>query len=140
MDARYQAMLLVAAYCGLRAGELIALHRQHVDMLHRRITVVEQVQGIGGTFKVSAPKSAAGRRAVPVPGIVVDALDGHLRQLADPGQRGVVFPAPEGGYLRLETSAGELGRPPWREPASLRCVTTTSGTRALRLPSLRAPM
>jgi integrase len=30
IDARYRALVYVAAYCGLRAGELVALRRPHV--------------------------------------------------------------------------------------------------------------
>jgi len=62
IDHRYQGLLLVAAYCGLRAGELIALRRGNVDIDHRTITVVEQVQCLHGRFEVLPPKSAAGRR------------------------------------------------------------------------------
>ena len=102
IDRRYQAMVLVAAYCGLRAGELIGLRRHRIDLLHRRLSVLEQVQWIDGGFDVSAPKSAAGRRAVSIPGMVHEALDNHLSRFAEPGREGIVFPAPEGGYLRLE--------------------------------------
>ena len=102
IDPRYRAMILLAAYGGARAGELIALRRRHVDLLRRTITVVEQVQVVGGRFEVQAPKSAAGRRAIPLPGVVVEALQQHLAEVAEPGPDGVVFPSPEGGYLRLE--------------------------------------
>lgn len=42
VDVRYRAFVLVAAYTGLRAGELIGLRRKHVDLLRRSITVVDQ--------------------------------------------------------------------------------------------------
>jgi integrase len=102
IDPRCRALVLVAAYGGMRAGELIALRRRHVDLLHRTITVVEQVQVVAGRFEVHAPKSAAGRRAIPLPGLVVDALWPHLAEVAEQGPDGLVFPSPEGGYLRLE--------------------------------------
>jgi integrase len=60
VDARYRAFALAAAYTGLRAGELIGLRRKRVDLLRRRtITVVEQVQSIGGEHEVLTPKAAA---------------------------------------------------------------------------------
>ncbi|MGH9036332.1 MAG: tyrosine-type recombinase/integrase, partial [Acidimicrobiia bacterium] len=102
IDRRYRALVLVAAYCGLRAGELIALRRKHVDLLRSTITVVEQVQYISGRHVVSAPKSSAGRRAVAVPGLVATAVQEHLAAYSEAGADGLVFPAPEGGYLRLE--------------------------------------
>lgn len=38
IDPRYRALVLVAAYSGLRAGELIGLRRHRVDLLRRTIT------------------------------------------------------------------------------------------------------
>jgi integrase len=102
IDPRYRALVLVAAYSGLRAGELIGLRRNQVDLLRRTITVVEQVQYIGGRMLASVPKSSAGRRQVAVPGLVVSALEEHLDRYSEPASDGLVFPAPEGGYLRLE--------------------------------------
>ena len=120
---RYRALVLVAAYSGLRAGELIGLRRHRVDLMHRTITVVEQVQHMAGRLIVSAPKSAAGRRQVALPSLVVVALQEHL----EPGSEGLVFPAPEGGYLRLEN----FRRHPWK-PA-----VKASGLSPLRLHDLR---
>ncbi len=102
VDERYRALVLVAAYCGLRAGELGALRRKHVDLLHRSITVVEQVQYLGATRVLSAPKTAAGRRSVAIPAFVAAALNEHLMTRAAQGADDLVFQAPEGGYLRPE--------------------------------------
>jgi integrase len=102
IDPRYRALVLLAAYSGLRAGELAALRRKHVDLLHRTVTVVEQVQRIGGTFVVLPPKSAAGRRSVAIPTLVAEALQDHLPNFGEPGPEGLVFPAPGGGFLRPE--------------------------------------
>ena len=55
-----------------------------------------------GHHVVSAPKSAASRRSVALPGVVAAALEEHLSAYADPGPEGLLFPAPEGGFLRLE--------------------------------------
>lgn len=96
IDGRYRALVLVAAYSGLRAGELIALRRKHVDLLRRTITVVEQVQYISGKHLVSAPKSSASRRSVAVPGLVVAALEEHLASVAEPGVEGSRLPCPRG--------------------------------------------
>ena len=102
IDPRYRALVLLAAYSGLRAGELAALRRKHVDLLRRSVTVVEQVQRIGGRFVVLPPKSAAGRRSVALPTLVATALQEHLATFGEPGPEGLVFPAPEGGFLRPE--------------------------------------
>ena len=102
IDPRNRVLVLVAAYAGLRAGELTALRRKHVDLLRRSITVVEQVQCISGRHITSPPKSSASRRSVAVPGVVCTALEAHLAAYAEPGIEGLVFPAPEGGFLRIE--------------------------------------
>jgi len=127
IDARYRALVLVAAYTGLRAGELIALKAKHVDLLRRTITVVEQVQYIGGRHQVLPPKSAAARRSVAVPAAVADALGQHLAAFAEPGRDGIVFPAPEGGYLRLENFRRRVWRP----------AVAVAGVAPLRLHDLR---
>jgi integrase len=127
IDRRYRAFVLVAAYTGLRAGELMALRRSNVDVLHRTITVVQQVQSIGGRHEVSAPKTAAGRRSVAMPRVVADALDDHLGSFAEPGADGLVFPAPEGGFLRLENFRRRVWRP----------ATVAAGVAPLRLHDLR---
>lgn len=110
-DPRYSAFVSVAAYTGLRAGELIALRRKHIDLLRRTITVVEQVQYVGGRHLVLPPKSAAGRRSVAVPAVVTAALEDHLGRFTEPGVEGPVFPAPDGGFLRLENFRRRVWRP-----------------------------
>jgi len=127
IDARYRALVFVAAYSGLRAGELIALRRKHVDLLHRTITVTEQVQYIAGAHVVSAPKTAAGRRSVALPRVVADALDAHMCAYAEPGADALVFAAPEGGYLRLENFRKRVWAP----------AIAAAGVAPLRLHDLR---
>jgi integrase len=46
---RYQALVLIAAWCGLRFGEITGLARRHVNMLHGTLTTtVNQTQGRPG--------------------------------------------------------------------------------------------
>ena len=127
IDERYRAIVLVAAYGGLRAGELIGLRRKHVDLLRHTITVVEQVQFIGGRAVTSQPKTNAGRRSVALPGVVAAALEEHLPAFAEPGVEGLVFPAPEGGFLRIENFRKRVWAP----------ATVAAGVAPLRLHDLR---
>ncbi len=127
IDPRYRALVLVAAYSGLRAGELTALRRKHVDLLRRMLTFVEQVQYISGRYVVSAPKTSAGRRSVALAGVVADALDEHLRMYAEPSAEALVFPAPEGGYLRRENFRKRVWAP----------AVNAAGVAPLRLHDLR---
>ncbi len=52
IDARYRAMVLVAAFTSLRLGELLALTRRSLDLDDGTITVVAQLQELskGGHF------------------------------------------------------------------------------------------
>ena len=65
---RFRAMVLVAAFAGLRLGELQALTRQRVNLLHAEINVVEQLHELrGGKVVTGPPKSDAGVRTSPSP-------------------------------------------------------------------------
>ena len=100
IDPRYSAAVLVAAYSGLRAGELFGLRARRVDLLRRRLDVAEIVVEVRGQLTFGPPKTRAGRRSVPLPRFVTEGLARHLSQLAlSPDDH--VFPAPAGGPVRL---------------------------------------
>jgi len=100
LPGRYRALVLVAAYGGLRWAELVGLRVRRVDLLHGRVTVAEQVTEVNGRLIPGPPKTDAGRRTVTLPAVAAVALAEHLGEHAEPGPDGLVLPAPEGGYLR----------------------------------------
>ena len=79
IDKRYRALVLVGCLCGLRAGELLALRWENVDVLGRVLHVIEQTDREAGHGATKTPKTAAGRRAVSIPRAVADALAEHAR-------------------------------------------------------------
>lgn len=85
------------------------------------------MQYIDGRQIVSPPKSAAGRRSVALPRVVASALEEHLATYAEPGVNGLVFPAPAGGFLRLENFRKRAWTP----------ATRVAGVAPLRLHDLR---
>lgn len=93
VPARYQAMVLLAAWCGLRFGELAELRRGDVDLAAKVLRVQRGVTRVDGAFIVGDPKSEAGRRTVAVPPHLVPVLKTHLSKHtgADPGA--LLFPA-----------------------------------------------
>lgn len=104
IEPRYRALVLLAATGGLRLGELLALRRCDLDLEDGTVRVDEQlVQLRDGTQLRSKPKTAAGRRAVAIPSVTVDALREHLDQHAEPGDDGLVFCNHGGGPLRRAT-------------------------------------
>lgn len=80
---RYRALIVVAAYGGLRWGELVGLRRHRVDLRAGTVRVAEQTTEINGQFRQGAPKSEAGLRSVALPRFVVKALDEHLAAWAE---------------------------------------------------------
>ena len=124
----YRALVLVAAYGGLRWGELVGLKVKRVDLLHGRVTVAEQVAEVNGQLIPGAPKTAAGRRTITLPAAAAVALAEHLAEFAEPGPEGLVFPAPKGGYLRRSNFrrrwwSEQPARPEWKGCGSTICVT-----------------
>jgi hypothetical protein len=57
-------------------GGLVGLRRKRVDLERGTVTVAEQLVEVNGAFSIGPPKSAAGRRTVTLPTIVVVALAG----------------------------------------------------------------
>ena len=100
MDPRYRAAVLLAAYGGLRAGELFGLRAKRVDPLRRTVTIAETVVDIGGHPYLGPPKTPAGRRTVPLPRVAADPLAEHLRTY-DRQPDDLVFTAPGGGPGQL---------------------------------------
>jgi integrase len=75
------------------------------------VTVAEQLLEVNGAFSVGPPKSAAGRRTVTLPAVVVDALAEHLRRYTARSPEAFVFLSSQGRHLRhtagtLATAAG----------------------------------
>ena len=64
-------MTVVALSTGLRRGELLGLRWQDVELLERRLSVVQQVV----RNEVTTPKSRAGRRSVGLGAVALDALE-----------------------------------------------------------------
>ena len=90
MPARYRALVLMAAWSGLRQGELLALTRGDLDLqaVPATVTVRRAVRRTDtGAVRVDVPKTAASVRVVTLPDPVTDALCAHLEEFvsADPG-------------------------------------------------------
>lgn len=84
------------AYTGLRWGELAALKAGRVDMLRRRLEVVENVVDVGGRLTWGTPKTHESR-SVPFPEFLAPVLAGAL---AGKGPDDLVFTGGRGGVLR----------------------------------------
>jgi integrase len=101
MPDRYEALVLLLSYAGLRIGEAAALRRDKVNLLRGTVTVAATATEVRGEWIEQRPKTDAGRRTVPMQAGLVDALREHMETYSQPGHDGLVFTAPEGGPLRV---------------------------------------
>ena len=90
-------LVLAMAYLGLRWSELAALKVSDVDLVRRRVRVVERATEVGGKMDVSAPKSRASKRHVAIPALLEPSLRSRL---SGKPHDALVYSAPDGGYLR----------------------------------------
>ena len=128
IEPRFRALVLLAAFGGLRYGELAALRRGRVDVLRGRVTVAESMVDIAGyPLSFSEPKTKRSRRTVPLPRRVVRELEAHLAHYAGPQAGALVFTGPTGAPLR-RAGFGRL----WWEPA-----TKAAGLDPFRFHALR---
>jgi integrase len=134
LPERYRVMVLVAAWSGLRSGELRNLRRRDVDAAGGTVSVHSQVQNLRGQGKVVRDvKTAAARRVVALPPAVTSALEEQLDDGAQPGPDGLVFPSTVGTPISQSTfweawnkARKAIGRPDLR----LHDLRTTAATLA----------
>lgn len=92
VPARYRAAVLVAAWSGLRPGELFALRRSDVTEAGAAVSVARTLVEVPGhPITTGLPKSAAGRRTVALPATVAAELTAHLAAHTDPDPTALVF-------------------------------------------------
>ncbi|GHH68802.1 putative prophage phiRv2 integrase [Streptomyces sulfonofaciens] len=101
IEGRYRVLVLLAAFTGLRFGELAALQRRDIDVEGRFVHVRRaQAEPQSGKLEIKAPKSAAGVRTVSFPASLVPEISEHLRIFGADGRTGLLFVGPKGGRLR----------------------------------------
>ncbi|MGX1883905.1 tyrosine-type recombinase/integrase [Streptomyces sp. NPDC055287] len=101
VPARFRVFILLAAFTGLRFGELAALQRRDVDLERRTVSVRRALaETRTNGLLIKAPKSAAGVRTVAFPASLRAELAAHLDKHAESGRMGLVFTGARGGQLR----------------------------------------
>jgi integrase len=98
---RYRLLVLLAAFTGLRFGELASLRCRDVDTTSCAVLVNRaQAETQDGRLVDKAPKSVAGVRPVAFPVEILPDVRRHLDRYAGEGRDGHVFLGPRGGQLR----------------------------------------
>ncbi len=101
IDERYRALVLVAAFCGLRWGELIGLRRRDVDTGLGTVRVRQSMAELRNGERVAKlPKTAAGVRTVAIPEVILAEVKRHMKLFAEPASDGRVFLGAKGATPR----------------------------------------
>jgi integrase len=96
IDARYRALVLLLGFCGLRAGEALALRERDVDFIGRKVKVRRTLTDTSAGLGFGDPKTEQSTREVTAPMFVIEALSQSVKEFG-PGEDGLIFQAPEGG-------------------------------------------
>lgn len=112
MPEHLATMVIVAAFSGLRWGELTGLTRGSVDTSAGTIRVHQAlIETTSGKMSFGPPKTEAGRRIVHLPSAVMVGLAEHLRQRLIVDQSALVFttltgcPMRRSGFVKTWRSA-----------------------------------
>jgi integrase len=100
---RYRLMVLLAAWCAMRFGELTELRRSDVDVKNGIVRVRRAVASTDAGLVVKDPKSHAGKRDVNIPPHLMPAVRDHLARRTGPAQDALLFPAVHGGHMNPAT-------------------------------------
>ena len=80
IDERFRPLVLTAAYTGARAGELLALDRENVDLLRRRVRFASQISTATAR---RGPMKSRKARTVVIPPFLADVRDRSRPDPAD---------------------------------------------------------
>lgn len=84
---KHSTLIYTLAYTGMRWGELSALRVRELNLLHRRVGIVDNAVDVGGTIHFNSPKSNR-HRSISMPSYLVAKLE---TQIADRGPDDFVF-------------------------------------------------
>jgi len=127
MPPRYSAAVTLAAWSGLRFGELFALARRHVDLTAGTVQVERALVAVPGQpIRFGKTKTAKSLRTVHLPAFVVAALDVHMAEHVAADPDALLFPNVDGS----PTSNATLSR-------HFRASRTIAGRPDLRWHDLR---
>jgi len=134
MPEHQRALVLLAAWCALRFGELTELRRGDIVIGQdepdepggepQRWGVIRVERAVVRTeagFMVTTPKSDAGIRDVAIPPHLLPVVEDHLERFVGPEKTALLFPAAHGGHLAPASlyrsfykARAEAGRPDLR--------------------------
>lgn len=100
IEPRFRAMVLLAAWGGLRIGELGALRPEDLDYERGVVHVRRALSEAAGKVTVGEPKTKSSKRTVAVPAFVMKELAAHQLAYGTPDR---IFTMPQGGWVTHQT-------------------------------------
>jgi integrase len=100
MPDRFKALIVLAAFSGLRWGELAALRRCDIDLEAATVRVPRKLAALRNRMEFGPPKSDAGVRVVALPAAAVTALRPHIKEHVGEELDALVFTGTKGAVLR----------------------------------------
>jgi integrase len=97
---RYEALIFLLAYGGLRWGEATALRRGRFNVLRGRVEVMEAVSEVNGVLHFGSTKTHQ-VRSVALPSFLRDLLAQHLNRFVDDDVDALVFTTKNSTNLRI---------------------------------------
>jgi integrase len=97
---RFKAMVLVAVFGGLRAGEIAALRRSSINPERNTITVKETVVDVKGVVSFGPPKTKTSVRTVTIPRSIMGELVAHMEAYTGESAESLVFTGERGVVVR----------------------------------------
>lgn len=111
MPERLRLFIVLAAFVGLREGELLELRRGDVDQAAGQISITRKVEkdadpSAKGACRscgrvIGPPKTASGSRVVHVPPPFLPMLRQHLAQFTASGSNGLLFPGDRKDHMSV---------------------------------------
>lgn len=99
IEPRYRALIFMAAYTGMRWGELAALRVRRLNLLKGTVDVSGSLAEINGHTHIQPPKTGK-PRTISLPRSLSEMLGEHIGHY--PSEDGFVFSSPEGKPLRRD--------------------------------------
>jgi len=120
----WKAFVLLAAWGGLRFGEIAALTTDRIDFDRRQVRVEETLSEVAGRLHIGPTKTKASR-SVALPSFVMEAIAAHVGPW--PATPTIVFRSPEGSLVRRSNFRNRVWLPAVR----------AAGVEPLRIHDLR---
>jgi integrase len=93
---RWRPFIITAIFTGMRTSELRGVRWSDVDLQNAALHVAQRVDQWG---KIGSPKSVAGKREIPLPPIVVNALKQHRLSANNNNNNELVFSTTRGTVI-----------------------------------------